>query len=319
MSKQLVSIIDVPKHIGEEITIGAWVANKSGKGKIAFLQLRDGTAFFQGVAFKPNFIEKFGEEEGLEKFDTIKHLSQETSIYVTGMVKEDERSKFGYELDINDIEVIGKSQDYPITPKEHGTDFLMDNRHLWLRSRKQMAIQQIRNAIIYATYDFFDKNGFIKFDSPILSSNAAEDSTELFETDYFGTPAFLSQSGQLYLEAGAMALGRVFDFGPVFRAEKSKTRRHLTEFWMMDAEYSFLSHDESLDLQEAYVKALIQGAIDRAPQALEILERDVDLLKKYIAEPFKRVSYDEAIDLIQAHEKDEDTDYENLEHGDDFG
>ena len=280
MSKQLVSIIDVPKHIGEEITIGAWVANKSGKGKIAFLQLRDGTAFFQGVAFKPNFIEKFGEEEGLEKFDTIKHLSQETSIYVTGMVKEDERSKFGYELDITDIEVIGESQGYPITPKEHGTDFLMDNRHLWLRSRKQMAIQQIRNAIIYATYDFFDKNGFIKFDSPILSSNAAEDSTELFETDYFGTPAFLSQSGQLYLEAGAMALGRVFDFGPVFRAEKSKTRRHLTEFWMMDAEYSFLSHDESLDLQEAYVKALIQGAIDRAPQALEILERDVDLLKK---------------------------------------
>ena len=278
MSKQLVSIIDVPKHIGEEITIGAWVANKSGKGKIAFLQLRDGTAFFQGVAFKPNFIEKFGEEEGLEKFDTIKHLSQETSIYVTGMVKEDERSKFGYELDITDIEVIGESQGYPITPKEHGTDFLMDNRHLWLRSRKQMAIQQIRNAIIYATYDFFDKNGFIKFDSPILSSNAAEDSTELFETDYFGTPAFLSQSGQLYLEAGAMALGRVFDFGPVFRAEKSKTRRHLTEFWMMDAEYSFLSHDESLDLQEAYVKALIQGAIDRAPQALEILERDVDLL-----------------------------------------
>ncbi|MFR1098263.1 MAG: amino acid--tRNA ligase-related protein, partial [Streptococcus thermophilus] len=307
MSKQLVSIIDVPKHIGEEITIGAWVANKSGKGKIAFLQLRDGTAFFQGVAFKPNFIEKFGEEEGLEKFDTIKHLSQETSIYVTGMVKEDERSKFGYELDITDIEVIGESQGYPITPKEHGTDFLMDNRHLWLRSRKQMAIQQIRNAIIYATYDFFDKNGFIKFDSPILSSNAAEDSTELFETDYFGTPAFLSQSGQLYLEAGAMALGRVFDFGPVFRAEKSKTRRHLTEFWMMDAEYSFLSHDESLDLQEAYVKALIQGAIDRAPQALEILERDVDLLKKYIAEPFKRVSYDEAIDLLQAHENDEDT------------
>ena len=319
MSKQLVSIIDVPKHVGEEITIGAWVANKSGKGKLAFLQLRDGTAFFQAVAFKPNFIEKYGEEEGTEKFDTVKRLSQETSVYVTGVVKEDERSKFGYELDVTAVEVIGESHDYPITPKEHGTDFLMDNRHLWLRSRKQMAVQQIRNAIIYATYEFFDKNGFIKFDSPILSGNAAEDSTELFETDYFGTPAYLSQSGQLYLEAGAMALGRVFDFGPVFRAEKSKTRRHLTEFWMMDAEYSFLSHDESLDLQEAYVKALIQGVIDRAPQALEILERDVDLLKKYIAEPFKRVSYDEAIDLLQAHENDEDTDYEHLEHGDDFG
>ncbi|MFR5846988.1 MAG: amino acid--tRNA ligase-related protein, partial [Streptococcus salivarius] len=287
MSKQLVSIIDVPKHVGEEITIGAWVANKSGKGKLAFLQLRDGTAFFQAVAFKPNFIEKYGEEEGTEKFDTVKRLSQETSVYVTGVVKEDERSKFGYELDVTAVEVIGESHDYPITPKEHGTDFLMDNRHLWLRSRKQMAVQQIRNAIIYATYEFFDKNGFIKFDSPILSGNAAEDSTELFETDYFGTPAYLSQSGQLYLEAGAMALGRVFDFGPVFRAEKSKTRRHLTEFWMMDAEYSFLSHEESLDLQEAYVKALIQGVLDRAPQALEILERDIDLLKKYIAEPFK--------------------------------
>ena len=157
MSKQLVSIIDVPKHVGEEITIGAWVANKSGKGKLAFLQLRDGTAFFQAVAFKPNFIEKYGEEEGTEKFDTVKRLSQETSVYVTGVVKEDERSKFGYELDVTAVEVIGESHDYPITPKEHGTDFLMDNRHLWLRSRKQMAVQQIRNAIIYATYEFFDK------------------------------------------------------------------------------------------------------------------------------------------------------------------
>ena len=319
MSKKNVTIIDVKNHVGEEVTIGAWVANKSGKGKIAFLQLRDGSAFFQGVAFKPNFIEKFGEEVGLEKFDTIKRLSQETSVYVTGIVKEDERSKFGYELDITDIEIIGESNDYPITPKEHGTDFLMDNRHLWLRSRKQVAMMQIRNAIIYATYEFFGKNGFMKFDSPILSGNAAEDSTELFETDYFGTPAYLSQSGQLYLEAGAMALGRVYDFGPVFRAEKSKTRRHLTEFWMMDAEYNFVTHDESLDLQEAYVKALIQGVLDRAPQALETLERDVELLKRYVAEPFKRVTYDEAIDLLQAHENDEDADYEHLEHGDDFG
>ena len=314
-----VTIIDVKDYVGQEVTIGAWIANKSGKGKIAFLQLRDGTAFFQGVAFKPNFVEKFGEEVGLEKFDVIKRLSQETSVYVTGIVKEDERSKFGYELDITDIEVIGESQDYPITPKEHGTDFLMDNRHLWLRSRKQVAVMQIRNAIIYATYEFFDKNGFMKFDSPILSGNAAEDSTELFETDYFGTPAYLSQSGQLYLEAGAMALGRVFDFGPVFRAEKSKTRRHLTEFWMMDAEYSYLTHDESLDLQEAYVKALLQGVLDRAPQALETLERDTELLKRYIAEPFKRITYDQAIDLLQEHENDEDADYEHLEHGDDFG
>ena len=319
MFKDLVSIIDVPKHVGEEVTIGAWVANKSGKGKIAFLQLRDGTAFFQGVAFKPNFIEKFGEEAGLEKFTAIKHLNQETAVLVTGIVKEDSRSKFGYELDVTDLDIIGESEDYPITPKEHGTDFLMDHRHLWLRSRKQLAMMQIRNAVIYASYEFFDQNGFIKFDSPILSGNAAENTTDLFETDYFGESAFLSQSGQLYLEAGAMALGRVFDFGPVFRAEKSKTRRHLTEFWMMDAEYPFLSHDQSLDLQEAYVKALIQGVLDRAPQALEILERDVDLLKKYVAEPFKRVSYDDAITLLQQHEADEDTDYEHLDHGDDFG
>ena len=319
MSKELVSIIDVPKHLGQEVTIGAWVANKSGKGKLAFLQLRDGTAYFQAVAFKPNLIEKYGEELGLEKFDTIKHLSQETSVYVTGIVKEDERSKFGYELDVTDLEVIGESVDYPITPKEHGTDFLMDHRHLWLRSRRQMAIMQIRNAIIYASADFFDKNGFIKFDSPILSGNAAENTTELFETDYFGNPAFLSQSGQLYLEAGAMALGRVYDFGPVFRAEKSKTRRHLTEFWMMDAEYPFLSHDQSLDFQEAYVKALIQGVLDRAPQALDILERDVTLLEKYIKEPFKRISYDDAITLLQEHEGEEGADYEHLEHGDDFG
>lgn len=319
MTKKYVSISDVKDYVGQEVTIGTWVANKSGKGKIAFLQLRDGSAFFQAVAFKPNFIERFGEEEGAAKFDTIKRLSQETSVFVKGIVKEDERSKFGYELDVTDIEVIGESQDYPITPKEHGTDFLMDNRHLWLRSRRQAAIMQIRNAIIYASYEFFDQNGFIKFDSPILSGNAAENTTELFETDYFGNPAFLSQSGQLYLEVGMMALGRVFDFGPVFRAEKSKTRRHLTEFWMMDAEYPFLSHEESLDLQEAYVKAMIQGVLDRAPQALETLERDTDLLKKYIAEPFKRVAYDDAISLLQEHASDEDADYEAIQHGDDFG
>ncbi|HEK9980298.1 asparagine--tRNA ligase [Streptococcus equi] len=319
MTKKYVSIIDVKDHVGQEVTVGAWVANKSGKGKIAFLQLRDGSAFFQAVAFKPNLIQAFGEEAGAAKFDTIRHLSQETSVLVKGVVKEDARSKFGYELDITDLEVIGDSKDYPITPKEHGTDFLMDHRHLWLRSRRQAAIMQIRNAIIYASYEFFDQNGFIKFDSPILSGNAAENTTELFETDYFGNPAFLSQSGQLYLEAGMMALGRVFDFGPVFRAEKSKTRRHLTEFWMMDAEYPFLSHEESLDLQEAYVKAMIQGVLDRAPQALELLERDTELLKRYIAEPFKRVSYDDAISLLQEHSTDDDADYEPIQHGDDFG
>ena len=298
-------------YVGQTVTIGAWVTNKRSSGKIAFLQLRDGKAYFQGIVVKAAVSE--------ETFELAKGLTQESSVFVTGVVQEDTRSKLGYELLVKDIELIGESHEYPITPKEHGTDFLMDHRHLWLRSTKQHAIMEIRNAIIYASYEFFDKNGFIKFDSPILSGNAAEDSTELFETDYFGDPAYLTQSGQLYLEAGAMAFGRVFDFGPVFRAEKSKTRRHLTEFWMMDAEYLYLTHDESLDLQEAYVKALIQGVLDRAPHALETLERDTELLKKYISEPFKRITYDEAIDLLQAHENDEDTDYEHLEHGDDFG
>ncbi len=298
-------------YVGQTVTIGAWVTNKRSSGKIAFLQLRDGKAYFQGIVVKADVSE--------ETFELAKGLTQESSVFVTGVVQEDTRSKLGYELLVKDIELIGESHEYPITPKEHGTDFLMDHRHLWLRSTKQHAIMEIRNAIIYASYEFFDKNGFIKFDSPILSGNAAEDSTELFETDYFGEPAYLTQSGQLYLEAGAMAFGRVFDFGPVFRAEKSKTRRHLTEFWMMDAEYLYLTHDESLDLQEAYVKALIQGVLDRAPHALETLERDTELLKKYISEPFKRITYDEAIDLLQAHENDEDTDYEHLEHDDDFG
>ena len=297
--------------VGQTVRIGAWVANKRSSGKIAFLQLRDGKAYFQGIVVKADVSE--------ETFELAKGLTQESSVFVTGVVQEDSRSKLGYELLVKDLELIGESHEYPITPKEHGTDFLMDHRHLWLRSTKQHAMMEIRNAIIYASYEFFDKNGFIKFDSPILSGNAAEDSTELFETDYFGEPAYLTQSGQLYLEAGAMAFGRVFDFGPVFRAEKSKTRRHLTEFWMMDAEYPFLTHDESLDLQEAYVKALIQGVLDRAPHALETLERDTELLKKYISEPFKRITYDEAIDLLQAHESDEDSDYEHLEHGDDFG
>lgn len=297
--------------VGQTVRIGAWVANKRSSGKIAFLQLRDGKAYFQGIVVKADVSE--------ETFELAKGLTQESSVFVTGVVQEDSRSKLGYELLVKDLELIGESHEYPITPKEHGTDFLMDHRHLWLRSTKQHAVMEIRNAIIYATYEFFDQNGFIKFDSPILSGNAAEDSTELFETDYFGEPAYLTQSGQLYLEAGAMAFGRVFDFAPVFRAEKSKTRRHLTEFWMMDAEYPFLTHDESLDLQEAYVKALIQGVLDRAPHALETLERDTELLKKYISEPFKRITYDEAIDLLQAHEDDEDSDYEHLEHGDDFG
>ncbi len=317
MSKDYLSIINVKDHVGQEVTIGGWVSNKSGKGKIAFLQLRDGTAFFQAVAFKPNFINQYGEEEGTEKFNTIKKLSQETAVVVTGVVKQDQRSKFGYELDVTDLEVVGESIDYPITPKEHGTDFLMDNRHLWLRSRKQHAIMQVRNDIIRATYEFFNEQGFIKLDPPILTSSAPEGTTELFETDYFGQPAYLSQTGQLYAEAGAFAFGKVFTFGPTFRAEKSKTRRHLTEFWMIEPEMAFVKHEESLDVQEAYVKHLIASVLKNCAYALDVLERDVSLLQKYLDEPFKRVSYDDAILLLQ--EKAGEADYEPITWGDDFG
>lgn len=295
--------------VGKEVEIGAWVTNKRSSGKIAFLQLRDGSVYFQAVVVK--------DEVGEAVFEVAKGLSQETSILVKGIVKEDTRSKLGYELQVTALSVVGESSDYPITPKEHGTDFLMDHRHLWLRSSRQHAVMQIRNEIIRATYEFFNKEGFIKIDAPILTGSAPEGTTELFETDYFGQPAFLSQTGQLYAEAGAMAFGKVFTFGPTFRAEKSKTRRHLTEFWMIEPEMAFTEHDASLDIQEAYVKFLIQAVLDNQQYALSVLGRDVALLQKYVDTPFKRVSYDDAIALLQ--EKEAENDYDHIEWGDDFG
>ena len=291
-------------YVGQTVTIGAWVTNKRSSGKIAFLQLRDGKAYFQGIVVKADVSE--------ETFELAKGLTQESSVFVTGVVQEDTRSKLGYELLVKDIELIGESHEYPITPKEHGTDFLMDHRHLWLRSTKQHAIMEIRNAIIYASYEFFDKNGFIKFDSPILSGNAAEDSTELFETDYFGDPAYLTQSGQLYLEAGAMAFGRVFDFGPVFRAEKSKTRRHLIEFWMIEAEMAFCNHDESLALQESFVNHLLTDVLEKCQEQLKVLGRDLEALENARGE-FPRIKYKDAIQLLK------DNGFDDIEYGDDFG
>ncbi|NLM65930.1 MAG: asparagine--tRNA ligase, partial [Enterococcus sp.] len=240
-----IQIIDAKNHVGETVKIGAWVANKRSSGKIAFLQLRDGTAYFQGIVVK--------NEVGEEIFQIAKNLHQETSIMVTGEIREDDRSKFGYEIGIQGIEVIGESHEYPITPKEHGTEFLMDHRHLWLRSSRQHAIMQIRNEIIRATYQFFNERHFVKIDPPILTGSAPEGTTDLFETDYFDQKAYLSQSGQLYMEAAAMAFGKVFSFGPTFRAEKSKTRRHLIEFWMMEPEMAFTTQEESLVVQEEYV------------------------------------------------------------------
>jgi asparaginyl-tRNA synthetase len=299
-----ITIAEMHKYVGEEVTIGAWIANKRSSGKIAFLQLRDGTGFVQGVVVKTEV------EEAV--FQEAKSLTQESSIYVTGVVQEDSRSSFGYELLVKSIELIHLSVDYPITPKEHGTEFLMDHRHLWLRSRRQHGVMKIRNEIIRATYEFFNNYGFTKVDPPILTGSAPEGTTELFHTKYFEEDAYLSQSGQLYMEAAAMALGKVFSFGPTFRAEKSKTRRHLIEFWMIEPEMAFYEHEDSLKVQENYVSYIVQSVLENCKLDLERLGRDVSKLEQ-IKAPFPRITYDEAITLL--HEKG----FDDIEWGDDFG
>ncbi|CAH1850122.1 asparagine--tRNA ligase [Convivina intestini] len=299
-----IQIIDAKDYVGQTVRIGGWLRQKRGSGKIAFLQLRDGTAFFQGVVVKADVPENV--------FETAKELKQETSLYVTGEIHEDSRSSFGYEMAVSDIQVIGASQDYPITPKGHGTEFLFDERHLYLRHIKPFATLKIRNTLIAATYEFFNQEGFIKLDAPLLTGSAPEGTTELFETDYFGQSAFLSQTGQLYAEAGAMAFGKVFTFGPAFRAEKSKTRRHLTEFWMVEPEMAFMDQEASLALQERYIAFLINKVLEQNDQELDLLKRDKDLLRSYTQLPFPRVSYDDAIQLLQ------DNDFD-VQWGVDFG
>ncbi len=298
------TINQVFKHVEEEVTIGAWIANKRSSGKIAFLQLRDGTGFIQGVVVKAEVEE--------EVFKLAKSVTQETSVYVTGQVTKDERSPLGFELQVKSIEVIHEATDYPITPKEHGTEFLMDHRHLWLRSKKQHAIMKIRNEIIRATYEFFHQEGFVKVDPPILTGSAPEGTTELFATKYFDEDAYLSQSGQLYMEAAAMALGKVFSFGPTFRAEKSKTKRHLIEFWMIEPEMAFVEFNENLEYQENYVSHVVQSVLENCKVELHTLGRDTAKLEN-IKAPFPRITYDEAIKFLQ------DKGFDDIEWGDDFG
>ncbi|OEZ35082.1 asparagine--tRNA ligase [Lactiplantibacillus plantarum] len=295
---QQINIIDAKDHVDEKVKIGAWLANKRSSGKIAFLQLRDGSAFFQGVVVKSQVSE--------EVFELAKEVKQEASMWITGVIHEDSRSKFGYEIEVEDIVVVGESEEYPITPKEHGVDFLLDHRHLWLRSKRPWAIMNIRNEVIRGTYEFFNQEGFIKMDSPILTGSAPEGTTELFHTEYFDRDAYLSQSGQLYAEAGALAYGKVFTFGPTFRAEKSKTRRHLIEFWMIEPEMAFMHQEQSLEVQERYIAFLVQGVIDHCQYALDILGRDVETLKKYTKLPYPRISYDEAIELLKENDFDVD-------------
>lgn len=291
--------------VDQEVIVNAWLTNKRSSGKIAFLQLRDGKAYFQGIVLKA--------EVGEELFEQAKGLHQETSLRLTGVVQSDDRSALGYELLVKSFEVIGESEDYPITPKEHGTDFLMDHRHLWLRSTRQHAIMQVRNEIIRATYEFYNDRGFVKIDPPILTGSSPEGTTELFHTKYFDEDAFLSQSGQLYLEAAAMAFGKVFSFGPTFRAEKSKTRRHLIEFWMMEPEMAFVDHNESLEIQEQYVAYLVRSVIDNCGLALKTLERDLEVLEQYTKTPYPRIEYGDAVKLLQ------ENGFDDIEWGDDFG
>ncbi|MEK5007213.1 asparagine--tRNA ligase [Bacillus sp. FSL K6-3312] len=298
------TINQVFKHVDEDVTIGAWIANKRSSGKIAFLQLRDGTGFIQGVVVKAEVEE--------EVFKLAKSVTQETSVYVTGQVTKDERSPLGFELQVKSIEVIHEATDYPITPKEHGTEFLMDHRHLWLRSKKQHAIMKIRNEIIRATYEFFHQEGFVKVDPPILTGSAPEGTTELFATKYFDEDAYLSQSGQLYMEAAAMALGKVFSFGPTFRAEKSKTKRHLIEFWMIEPEMAFVEFNENLEYQENYVTHVVQSVLENCKVELHTLGRDTAKLEN-IKAPFPRITYDEAIKFLQ------EKGFDDIEWGDDFG
>ncbi|MHC5253105.1 asparagine--tRNA ligase [Listeria kieliensis] len=299
-----ITINQAKDYVNQEVTIGVWLANKRSSGKIAFLQMRDGTAFMQGVVVKAEVEE--------EIFQLAKSMTQETSFYVTGTIQEDTRSPFGYEMAVKGIQVIAEAHDYPITPKEHGTEFLMDHRHLWLRSNRQHAIMKIRNEIIRATYEFFNREGFIKIDPPILTGSAPEGTTELFHTKYFEEDAYLSQSGQLYMEAAAMAFGKVFSFGPTFRAEKSKTRRHLIEFWMIEPEMAFYELKDSLEVQENYVAFLVKSVLDHCALELERLGRDTTVLEKMTA-PFPRITYTDAVKLLK------EKGFDDIEWGEDFG
>ncbi|NDI34406.1 asparagine--tRNA ligase [Chengkuizengella sediminis] len=294
---------EVGQYVGQEVTIGCWVHNKRSSGKIQFLQLRDGTGFIQGVMVKQEVEE--------EIWLAAKELTQESSLYATGIVREEERSPSGFELTLTGVKVIHLTKDYPITPKEHGVDFLMDHRHLWMRAPRQRAILVIRNEIIRAVHQFFNEKGFTMVDAPILTPSSCEGTTELFHTKYFEEDAFLSQSGQLYMEAAAMALGRVYSFGPTFRAEKSKTRRHLIEFWMIEPEMAFVEHEESLQIQEQFISHIVQSVLENCQKELKFLKRDLSKLEQ-ITGDFPRITYDEAIQFLQ------DKDFE-IKWGEDFG
>lgn len=289
MSKKI-SIKDLKNYVGQEIQVSGWLYNKRSSGKLRFLILRDGSGYLQCVYFKGNVTP--------EVFELTDKIGQESSITVTGKVKEEPRSPGGFELDATDIAIISETKDYPITPKEHGVEFLMDQRHLWLRSSRQVAIMKIRHRIVKAIRDFFDDRGFTLMDAPIITPAACEGTSTLFETEYFDLgKAYLTQSGQLYAEAGAMALGKVYTFGPTFRAEKSKTRRHLTEFWMVEPEVAFNDLNDNMDLAEEFLEYIVQSVLKDRAEELKTLERDISKLQN-VVRPLPRISYDEAVEIL---------------------
>jgi len=286
-----VRIKELPLHAGQKVTVSGWLYNKRTSGKLQFPIIRDGSGYLQCVVFKKEVSE--------EVWSNVEQVTQESSVVVTGTVRVEPRAPGGVELGVESFEIVQLTQDYPITPKEHGTAFLMDLRHLWLRSSKQHAVLRVRNEIEKAIRDFFYDRDFVLIDSPILTANAAEGTSTLFETDYFGEKAYLSQSGQLYLEPAAAAFGRVYCFGPTFRAEKSKTRRHLMEFWMVEPEVAFLEFDGLQDLAEEFIEYIVSRALDRCKEELKTLERDVTKLEN-VKRPFPRITYREAIDLLKS-------------------
>ena len=296
-------IENIAEKDGQVAEIRGWLYNSRSSGKLHFLLVRDGTGYIQAVVFQKSI--------SAEMFALVDQLTQETSIIVRGGIHADERAPGGYEMSVEYIEKVGDSIDYPITPKEHGDAFLLDHRHLWLRSSKQHAILRVRHEIIYAIRQFFYDRGFINLDAPIFTPNACEGTSDLFETDYFNDKAYLSQSGQLYMEPGCMAFGKVFCFGPTFRSEKSKTRRHLTEFWMIEPEIAYLDLEGLMELEEDFITYVVGRVLEKRMPELQRLERDISKLEA-IKKPFPRITYDEAVKIITDSGKE-------FTYGDDFG
>jgi asparaginyl-tRNA synthetase len=288
-----VYIEDIAQHVEQEVTLKGWLYNKRSSGKLHFLQVRDGTGVLQCVVFK--------NDVSPEQFALADHVTQESSLIIRGTVRADSRAPLGHELNVTELQMLQLAESYPITPKEHGVAFLLDHRHLWLRSSRQHAILRVRSTIIRACRDYFDGKGFTLLDAPIFTPAACEGTTTLFATDYFGEQAYLTQSGQLYGEAGALAFGKVYCFGPTFRAEKSKTRRHLTEFWMIEPEVAFLDLAGDMDLAEDFVEYVVQRTLRDRRAEFEVLERDLAPLER-VRKPFPRITYTEAIDLLRRHD-----------------